>query len=164
MNWSRYYSAVAFIVVLLSAAPVVAEDDMAHLEDARALYQAGHWDDANGAFETAYDGAADGSEIKAAASLEWASLLWERGEYNQAERLVTEAIELDRALDLDDATGRLLVTLGHIEASKGELAEAENTLNICVQLTGELGDDVYRALCRLNRRVVRTLRGEDPGS
>ena len=154
-----------FIIVFfgLNVSTAVADEGADHLEDARALYQAGHWDDANQAFEKTYEIAGEGSEIRAAAALEWASLLWEQGSYGDAERLVQEAIELARELGLDNATGQLLVTLGHIEASKGELSAAENTLNICVQLTGELGDDVHRSLCRLNRRMVRTLRGTDPG-
>lgn len=134
-----------------------------HLNDARSLYNAGHWKDAAQAFEKAYNLATNDSEIRAATALEWSSLLWEQGHYPRAETLVTEAIELAKALRLDHATGQLLLTLGHIEASKGDLSAAENTLNICVQLTEEADDHIFRALCRLNRRMVRTLRGKNPG-
>lgn len=155
-----------FLSLLLSTSLAAAENDNGadHLDDARSLYQAGHWDDAHQAFQKAYQESDPSGEFRAAAALEWGGLLWEQGTYGEAERLVREALELARALGRDDATGQLLVTLGHIEAARGDLSGAENTLNICVQLTGELGDAVYRSLCRLNRRVVRTLRGRDPGS
>lgn len=156
----------AFALSLLLAPSTAAADDPMneHLDDARSLYYAGHWQEADEAFDKAYQVADEGSKIKAATALEWGSLMWEQGRYEGAERLVEQALELARELELDEATGELLVTRGHIEASRGQLSSAENTLNICVQLTGELGDDVHRALCRINRRMVRTLQGKDPGT
>lgn len=164
MRPCRLFIAVAlpFILVASSAFADTSVED--HLEDARSLYYAGHWQEADEAFQRAHSIAREGTKLKAASALEWGTLMWEQGNYERAEQLVNEALELARELGLDDATGELLVAQGHIEASKGELSSAENTLNICVQLTGELGDPVHRALCRLNRRMVRTLRGKDPGS
>lgn len=163
----RNHVVAALLVIFTSLGLVstaVADDLETHLEDATSLYYAGHWDDAYEALQKVYDDARAGSQIKAAAALQLGSLKWERGEYDGAKSLVRESLDIARNLGMNESTGELLSTLGHIEASRGELASAENTLNICVQLTGELGDDVYRALCRLNRRVVRTLRGKNPGS
>ncbi len=154
-----------FFALLLSTSTAYADSTIEdHLGDARSLYYAGHWEEADEAFESAHQTSEEGTRLRAAAALEWGSLHWEQGNYPRAERLVTEALNLARELEIDEATGELLVTMGHIEASKGELSSAENTLNICIQLTGELGDDLHRALCRLNRRMVRTLQGKDPGS
>ncbi|RAL20130.1 hypothetical protein DL240_18650 [Lujinxingia litoralis] len=136
----------------------------AHLEDARALYQAGHWDDAAAAFERAFELAPARSELRVAAALEGGSLLWEQGRYARARQKVSLALNLARELELTAPIGQLLLTLGHIESATGNVQGAEDTLNICVQLTGEHDDAVYRALCRMNRRVVRTLLGKDPGS
>ena len=154
---------VAFLLLLFPF-NAAAEPGLEHLEDGRTLYQAGHWDDAQMAFQRAYEESAAKGEIRAATALEWGSLLWEQGSYPRAEELVRESLHLARELGLNEATGQLLITLGHIEAARGALASAENTLNLCVQLAGEMGDSVNRALCRMNRRVVRTLRGRDPGS
>lgn len=165
MHLSHLAAAFLSISLLLMASTALAESTLEeHLEDARSLYYAGHWEEADEAFERAHRTAEEGTRLRAAAALEWGSLHWEQGNYGAAERLVNEALTLARDLDIDEATGELLVTLGHIEASQGQLTQAENTLNICVQLTGELGDDLHRALCRLNRRIVRTLQGKDPGS
>ncbi|RVU41391.1 hypothetical protein EA187_18785 [Lujinxingia sediminis] len=146
------------------APPAASSTEGAHLNDARALYQAGHWEDALAAFNRAFELAPDRSEIKAAAALEAGSLLWEQGRYEPARQKVTFALELARELNLDHATGQLLLTLGQIESATGQLRSAEDTLNICVQLTGEINDEVYRALCRISRRAVRTLLGQNPGS
>ena len=165
MRLSCLTALFASLLIALVAAPVAADsaiDD--HLDDARSLYEAGHWDDAQSAFETAYEDAEDGTQIKAAAALEWGTLLWERGAYAQAKELVEESLALARDLELDEATGELLVTLGHIEASMGNLSSALANLETCIQLTSELGDDVHRSLCRLNRRNVLELTGQDPGS
>ena len=134
-----------------------------HLEDGRSLYRAGHLDDAATAFAAAYEGAPADSEVRAAAALESAMVLWDQGLYEQARSRVQEAIDLARTLGLDDEIGQLLVTLGHVEASLGELREAEITLNLCVRMTAEAGDDVHGALCRLKRRAVLSLLGNDPG-
>ncbi|TXD39642.1 hypothetical protein FRC96_06865 [Lujinxingia vulgaris] len=168
-------SCLALIAISLAALPAAfAQDDSApqapssaegaHLDDARALYQAGHWEDALAAFNRAFELAPDRSEIKAAAALEAGSLLWEQGRYEPARQKVTFALELARERNFDHATGQILLTLGQIESATGQLRSAEDTLNICVQLTGELNDDVYRALCRISRRAVRTLLGQNPGS
>ena len=167
MTSLRTASFVALLALgMLMASTAVAEDDSsvdAHLDDARSLYSAGYWTDATEAFETAYENAPEGTKTKAASALEWGTLLWEQGSYAEAKRLVNEALELARELGLDDATGELLSTLGHIEAAMGNLSAAASTLEACIQITDELSDDVHRALCRLNRRNVRELQGKDPG-
>lgn len=152
---------VAVVVSIGSGAAADGIDE--HLNDARSLYHAGHWTDATDAFEKAYHDAEDGTKIKAAAALEWGTLLWEQGSYAEARKLVEESLQIARSLNLDDATGELLSTLGHIQSSMGQLSSAESTLNACIQISTELGDDIHRALCRINRRTVRQLQGKNPG-
>ncbi len=149
---------------LLPASATADSSTEEHFDDARSLYMAGHWDGAHEAFEVVYERTEADTRVRAAAALEWATLLWEQGNYPQARRLVDEAFDIARDLDLDEATGELLVARGHIKASMGELEAAESTLDICIQLTSELGDDTHQALCRMNRRMVRQLQGKDPGS
>lgn len=151
------------ILCLVASPHLFADGGDTHYTDARSLYTAGHWVEADEAFEEAYERAEEGTRDRAAAALEWATLLWEQGEYAGAKKLAEEAIEIARDLDLDEATGELLSTLGHIEASMGNLQEAEGTLDACISLTAEIGDEVHRSLCRLNRRKVRDLQGKDPG-
>lgn len=150
--------------LLFLAPPAFADGGVGALEKAREQYRSGHWDEAAANFERAYAGAAEDSVGKAEAALEWGSLLWEQGRYNEAEAKVKDALERARVLKLDSAIGQLLLTLGHIEASKGQLRQAESTLTICVRMAGEEQDRTFQALCRINRRHVRTLRGQSPGS
>lgn len=164
MRFFRSLILFATAITFSSATAVADEPIEDHLTDATSLYHAGHWDDAYEAFEKVYGDSDEDSQIRAATALQWGSLLWERGDYARARQLVGESLDVARDLGMDDAIGELLSTLGHIEASTGDLAEAEHTLSLCVQLTEEMGDLVYRSLCRLNRRVVRTLRGKYPGS
>ena len=135
-----------------------------HFDDARSLYMAGHWDEAQDAFQEAYQQSESGTRLRASAALEWATMLWEQGEYPRARTLVDEAFDIARDLELDEATGELLVARGHLKASMGELDAAEDTLNICIQLTADTNDETHQALCRMNRRMVRQLQGKDPGS
>ncbi|MFU8805510.1 MAG: tetratricopeptide repeat protein, partial [Bradymonadaceae bacterium] len=162
IRYSFYFVVLCFLFPFPQVA--FADDAQSLLEEARGQYKSGHWDQAVSSFEKAYKAADEGSVGKAEAALEWGSLLWEQGDYGQAEARVKDALERARALKLDHAIGQLLLTLGHIEASQGRLREAESTLTICVRMAGEEQDRTYQALCRLNRRHVRTLRGQPPGS
>ena len=151
------------ITLLLATSTAYADDAEEHLDDARSLYLAGHWEAADEAFEKAYNDIDEGTKVRAATALEWGTLHWEMGYYESAHARVREALDIAKELGLDEATGELLSTLGHIEASRGELPKAERTLNMCIQLTEELGDDVHRALCRIHRRTLLNMRGADPG-
>ncbi|MBA2664428.1 MAG: hypothetical protein H0U74_19230 [Bradymonadaceae bacterium] len=134
------------------------------IEQARAHYASGDWERSSETYAAAYEAAEEESHLKAEAALEWASLLWEQGEYGPAQVRVKDALERAKKLKMDSAIGRLLLTLGHIEASQGRLREAENTLSICVKMAGEQRDVTFQALCRLNVRMVRTLQGKSAGS
>jgi tetratricopeptide (TPR) repeat protein len=131
--------------------------------EAQELYQAGKWPQAKETYEKAYAAAPEDSHLKAQTALEWSSLLWEQGDYGQANERVADALKRARELDMTGAIGRLLLTQGHIEASQGKLRSAENTLKICIKLTTEQNDEVFEALCQLNHRLVRQIRGRPVG-
>ncbi|QDG52009.1 hypothetical protein FIV42_15050 [Persicimonas caeni] len=133
------------------------------LETAQKQYQAGKWEQARESYKKAYDTAPDDSRLKAQAALEWSSLLWEQGDYAAADKRVDDALRRARKLKMNEAVGRLLLTQGHIQASQGKLRKAENTLKICINLTSEQNDEVFGALCKLNHRLVRQLRGRPAG-
>jgi len=156
---------VAALSFLLGTDAFAADPDPARqsLQSARELYASGDWETAKEAYEDAYQRAEGGSVLKAEAALEWGSLLWEQGQYPAAEKRVRDALNRARKLDLDHAIGRLMLTLGHIEASRGRLSDAESTLRICSKLADEQKDVNFAALCRVNLRFVRQLRGRNPG-
>jgi tetratricopeptide (TPR) repeat protein len=133
------------------------------LIEAQEQYQDGKWPQAKESFSEAYEAASEDSQIKAQIALEWSSLLWEQGEYDQANKRVADALARARKLDMNAAIGRLLLTQGHIEASQGKLRSAESTLKICIKLTAEQNDEVFGALCELNHRLVRQIRGRPVG-
>jgi tetratricopeptide (TPR) repeat protein len=168
MSTSRILSALVVVVMLASlGAPALAEDEaepgLDLLSTAQEQYQKGQWAAAKQSYEEAYEAASDDSRVKAHAALEWSSLLWEQGEYAQASARIEEALELARDLEMNEALGRLLLTRGHIQASRGKLKSGENTLKLCIGLAKEQGDEVFSALCELNHRMVRQLRGRPVG-
>lgn len=156
---------VVAIALLLGSISWAAEPDAARnsLQSARELYASGDWETAKEAYEAAYDGSSENSVMKAEAALEWGSLLWEQGRYPAAEKRVRDALKRAKKLELDHAIGRLMLTLGHIEASRGRLSDAESTLKICSRLADQQKDKNFAALCRINLRLVRQLRGRNPG-
>lgn len=133
------------------------------LAKAQEQYQSGKWQEAQKTYKAAYDAAPENSRLKAQAALEWSSLLWEQGDYAAADRRVRDALKRARKLKMNEAVGRLLLTQGHIQASQGKLRKAESTLKICIKLTAEQKDEVFGALCKLNHRLVRQLRGRPAG-
>jgi tetratricopeptide (TPR) repeat protein len=133
------------------------------LQTAQQAYHKGHWYEAQMRYEDAYEQAASDSELKVHAAVGLSSLLWERGNYGQARRFIDEALAKARDLEMNESIGRLMLTLGHIEASQGQLASAEQTLKACVKLTNEGDDKVFGPLCKLNRRLVRELQGKSVG-
>jgi tetratricopeptide (TPR) repeat protein len=148
---------------LCAAASAGAEQvPAATMEDARAAYDAGDWDDAASRFEAVYEASGKDSPQRAEAALERANIAWEQGDYATARRWAEEALELARALKLDAAVGRLLLTLGHIEASEGKLGQARQTFQLCVQLAKEQQDNIFGALCRMNLSLVERTRGQKP--
>ncbi len=134
------------------------------IEAARELYAAGNWETAGEAYEDALRAATPGTRPEAEAMIELASLRWEQGDYAGAHERASKALSAAKKLKLDDAVGRLMLTLGHIEASQGRLAAAQSTLQICVRSAAEQRDANFEALCRINLRFVRQLRGQAVGS
>lgn len=134
------------------------------LQTAQEAYHKGHWYEAQMRYEDAHKQAAEDSELKVHAAVGLSSLLWEQGNYGQARQFIDEALAKARELEMNESIGRLMLTLGHIEASQGQLASAEQTLRACVKLTRESGDPVFGPLCKLNRRLVRELQGKSVGS
>ena len=162
----RLLTALAVLALLLVPATGWADDGSSVqklLDEGAVLYQKGKWNEAKKTYEKAYDKASDDSPLKAEAALEWSSLLWEQGFYQEASNRVDEALKLSKKLDLDQAVGRLLLTQGHIEASLGHLSSAENTLKICTEMAAEQSDDVFGSLCELSHRLVRQIRGQSVG-
>lgn len=146
------------------AAQTAADDGPAGLLDkAEMLYHSGEWSKALKAYEKAYNQTPESSPYKAEAALGWSSLLWQQGSYKQASKHIDEALRLAEALKLDPAIGRLLLTKGQIEASRGQLVSAENTLAICIKSATDQGDAAFASLCSINRRLVRQLRGRPVG-
>lgn len=145
-------------------ARAAADDDPAALLDAaELLYHGGQWSQALKAYEKAYTKPPKSSPYKAEAALGWSSLLWQQGSYKEASKYIDEALRLAEALKLDSAIGRLLLTKGQIEASRGQLSSAENTLAICVKSATDQDDAAFASLCSINRRLVRQLRGRPVG-
>ncbi len=155
--------AAATLGVPTSAAAGETEARLA-LQSAQELYASGNWETATEAYEDALKQAGPKSITGAQASLELASLLWEQGEYAPAEKQVRDAMKRAKALKLDHAVGRLMLTLGHIEASRGQFGAAESTLNACVDSANEQNDQVFAALCRINLRFVRQVQGKSTPS
>lgn len=139
------------------------EDPAALLHAAEQLYHRGEWSEALKAYEKAYTKTPKTSAYKAEAALGWSSLLWQQGDYKKASKRIDQALGLAEALKLDSAIGRLLLTKGQIEASRGQLRSAEDTLAICIKSAREQGDQAFAALCAINRRLVRQLRGRPAG-
>lgn len=135
------------------------EAEVAKMEQARQAYDSGEWDRAVVLYEEVYKGSSKKESLHAEAALEWSNILWERGEYSKAMKHAEEALEVARALKLDEAVGRLLVTIGHIEASQGKLGSAAKTFALCSSLSKESGDEVFGAICRMNLSLVNRLRG-----
>lgn len=167
MKQSATRTVVALALALVCSLPSLASasDDAARqkLESARELYATGNWETAKEAYEEAYAASPEDSVIRAEVTLGWANLLWEQGLYEPAYERAREALDRAKKLGIDDAFARLLLTLGHIEASRGELFEAQSTLELCAELSRDQKDDNFQALCRMNSRFVRKLRGKDPG-
>lgn len=158
----------AFLVFLISglwSTASWADDDPARraIDAARELYAAGNWDTAVEAYEDALRASPSGSIAQAEATIELASLQWEQGDYAAAHVRATKAVALAKQLKLDQAVGRLMLTLGHIEASQGKFGAAETTLQICVKSAEQQRDANFAALCRINQRFVRQLRGKSVG-
>lgn len=162
---SRHHRLNALIVLLCVAlwAPQVAAQEDAEaqtkLDQARALYDRGLWDQALTRYDEAYEASSKTSVTRVEAALEYSSLRWERGEYKQAAVKLDEAIAQAKALKLDGALGRLLLTMGHIETSQGKLAAANKTFKLCVELATQQHDAIYASLCRLNYSLVQRLAG-----
>lgn len=133
------------------------------LNAAELLYHRGEWAKALKAYKKAYTQTPENSPFKAEAALGWSSLLWQQGSYKKASTHIDEALRLAEALKLDPAIGRLLLTKGQIEASRGRLSRAENTLAVCIKSATDQGDQAYAALCSINRRHVRQMRGRPAG-
>lgn len=148
---------------LAIAAPASAQEPVDYtklLTQARASYDMGDWDVAKATYKQVYDGAPDASAQKAEAALEWANILWEQGDYAGASKRAQDALERAQKLGLDSAVGRLLLTIGHVEASQGKLGRSQKTLRLCVSMARDAGDDVSQALCRMNLSLVRRVQGQ----
>lgn len=166
------------LVALLVATPTLAQEKKSsederspkakkaakRLSKAESKYHAGKWYKARTAYEKAYEMAPEDSPVRVKAALGRSTLLWEQGDYHAASTYIREALDLAKELNLHGAVGRLLLTLGHTQASRGQLATAEQTLQQCMQLAAEQGDPVFGPLCKLNHRLVRKLQGKAVGS
>lgn len=161
MHMKRHILIPALLASLLGfIAPAAAQDVDHAMSSARELYASGDWETAKEAYQAAYDAAPAGSVARAEATLELASLLWEQGDYSQAEAKARDALAQAKTLKLDKAIGRLMLTLGHIEASRGKLSSAQTTLSICAKSAQESQDLNVAALCRVSLRFVKQLRGQ----
>ncbi|MFB6262348.1 MAG: tetratricopeptide repeat protein [Bradymonadaceae bacterium] len=130
------------------------------LKRAQRAYGEGQWFEAQLRYEDALELASEKSPMRVRAALGLGTLLWQRGNYADARTYVERALEEARRQELHSAIGRLLLARGHIQASTGELSDAERTLDLCTKLAAEQGDRVFGPLCRINRRLVRKLQGK----
>jgi tetratricopeptide (TPR) repeat protein len=155
------FLSLCLIVPSTLAAQSSQSDLKSTLQNANTAYDSGNWSSAKTLYQKALDTAEDGSELQAEAALNLSHLLWEQGEYIQASEFAEKALNIAEKRNLKEGLGRLLLTVGHIEASRGKLLEAKDTLRICEKLSKKQGDKVFAALCRLNKRTVRQLLGEE---
>ena len=146
----------------LTAPPASAQDDpaQANLVHARQAYDSGSWEKALGLYADIYASPQSTPTQKAEAALEWSSILWEQGDYTTARARAEEALTLAKKERLDAAAGRLLLTIGHIEAAQGQFSRANSTLKACVTLAGELDDPVFGALCKMNLSLIAKIQGK----
>jgi tetratricopeptide (TPR) repeat protein len=153
---------VAAVAAFVLAVPVLgaAEEESTAMASARELYASGDWETAKEAYAEVFKVAPAGSIERAEATLELASLLWEQGDYVEAETRAKDALAQARKLKLEKAIGRLLLTLGHIEASRGKLSQAETTMKLCAKNAADHEDTQVAALCRVSLRFVKQLRGQ----
>lgn len=138
------------------------EAEFQTMQQARKAYDRGEWDQAISMYKSVYETVEKNDPLKAEAALEWSNILWERGEYKQAKKLAEEALELARKFKLDAAVGRLLVNIGHIEASQGQFSRARKTFQLCASMSNENQDPVFGAVCRMNLSLLDRLNGR-PG-
>ncbi len=130
------------------------------LAQARAAYDSGDWDKAKRLYDAIYTSSESTHAMRAEAALERSSILWEQGSYRSAKKLAEEALELAQKERIDGAVGRLMVTIGHIEASQGKLSKAKKTFKICASLSEEGQDAVFAAICRMNLAMINRLHGK----
>ena len=130
---------------------------------ARSDYHDGNWQEARLKYEDAYRRAPESESVRVAAAMGMSMLLWEQGRYAKARNYIDEALSLARELNLNESIGRLLLTLGHIEGSLGQLASAEETLDLCIDLATNQSDPTFASLCRINHRLMRKLQGKSIG-
>jgi len=174
---SRLVRSLIVAVALLVAAPAVAQEESSDdqrppeakqaaklLEEAESQYHAGQWYEARKTYREAYETAPEESAVRVEAALGRSTLLWEQGNYPSASTYIEKALGLAKKLELHGAVGRLLLTLGHTQASQGHLGTAETTLRQCEKLAAEVGDAVFGPLCKINRRLTRKLQGKSVGS
>lgn len=134
-------------------------DAQAAIQKARAQYDSGQWDEALTSYEALIKAAGSQSVTAVEAAIEASSLRWERGEYAQATKTLEAALAQAKAMKLEAALGRLLLTMGHIETSQGKLSAANKTFKLCVELATEQHDAIYASLCRINHSLVQRLAG-----
>lgn len=130
------------------------------LTEARAAYDKGDWSEAIKIYKAIYNSSSSTHTMRAEAALERSSILWEQGKYRSAKKLAEEALDLAQKERIDGAVGRLLVTIGHIEASQGKFSKAKKTFKICASLSEEGQDAVFAAICRMNLAMINRLHGE----
>lgn len=159
----KIFAVAMFASLTLSASSAFAgEAEFQTMQQARSAYDSGDWDKAVTMYKGVYEGVEDNDPLKAEAALEWSNILWERGEYKRAKQLAEEALELARKFKLDAAVGRLLVNIGHIEASQGQFSRARKTFQLCASMSNENQDPVFGAVCRMNLSLLDRLGGR-PG-
>ena len=162
----RVFALSVLLIVALLAGTSFAQEGKASkfLGKAQDQYHEGRWYEAREAYKKAYEAAPEETAVRVESALGRSTLLWEQGNYGSASKYIGEALELAKKLELHGAVGRLLLTLGHTQASQGRLGKAEQTLKHCVQLAAEQKDPVFGPLCHLNHRLVRKLQGKNVGS
>lgn len=149
--------------LMTSAQHVFAQDKIsssdATLTKARQAYDQGAWDKAISVYKKVHHASKHKGQREVEAALEWSSILWEQGFYEEAKKRAEDTLKIARKIKYDAIIGRLLLTIGHIEASQGRFSTARSTFKICVA-TIKKSDPVFASLCRMNLALVQKVQGK----
>ncbi len=155
---------VLTLLTSLLIAPTAFAQDTTPLSEARAAYDQGNWSTALKLYDEIYSGNSASYTARVEAALERSNILWEQGDYSKAKKLAEAALKIAEEQRIDGAVGRLLVTIGHIETSQGQLSRAKKTFKICASISQEGDDAVFAAICRMNLAMIYKMQGKSSGN
>lgn len=128
----------------------------------KAKYDGAGWNEARAIWQLGLDRARHGDDAASEALLlTWLGLAaYQTGDYERAERLEREALEVERAHDLSGQLPRTFNALGLIAWQQGRLAEAATWYDSTSRAARFVGDASYQAKALVNLGLVETALGE----